>query len=293
MSRPPTGAAADQLQTVLDDLAIECEWLDSLVSGIEDAGWRRPTPAAGWDVATTIAHLAWTDEVAVLAATDKAGWDRVVLEAIEDPTGFVDAQALAGGAAPAGELLTRWRAGRTRVAEVLRAHPAGEKLPWFGPPMSPTSMASARYMETWAHGLDVADALDVVVEPHDRVRHVVHIGVRTRAFSFANNGLPVPDGEVRVELVAPSGELWEYGPQDASQRITGPAWDFALLVTQRRNRADLALVAEGADADQWLDIAQSVAGPSGNGRSPASSVEPAPSVEPPSSVEPVETPESR
>jgi uncharacterized protein (TIGR03084 family) len=71
---------------------------------------------------------------------------------------------------------------------------------------------------------------------------------------------------VHVSLTAPSGERWEYGPDDAAQRVTGPAWDFALLVTQRRHRADLALVATGPDADRWLDVAQAFAGPSGGGR---------------------------
>jgi uncharacterized protein (TIGR03084 family) len=156
---------------------------------------------------------------------------------------------------------------------VLASHPAQEKLPWFGPPMSPTSMATARYMETWAHGLDVADALGKRVEPHDRVRHVAHIGVRTRAFSFANRGFPAPEGDVRVELTAPSGDLWAYGDPDVDQRVSGPAWDFALLVTQRRHRADLSLVAEGEVADRWLDLAQAFAGPSGTGRSPDAPVE--------------------
>jgi len=279
-----------RLHAVLEDLAIESAGLDALVADRPEEDWRLPTPAEGWDVATSIAHLAWTDEVAVLAATDKAGWDEVVLEAIADPTGFVDASALAAGAVPPEELLGRWRIARARLAEVLETHPAGEKLPWFGPPMSPTSMATARYMETWAHGLDVADALGATVAPHDRVRHVVHIGVRTRAFSFAGNGLDVPVGEVRVELTAPGGATWGYGPEDADQRVTGSAWDFALLVTQRRHRADLDLVAQGADADRWLDVAQAFAGPSGTGRAP-SSVEPdSPVVEPDSPVvEPVET----
>jgi uncharacterized protein (TIGR03084 family) len=259
------------LQVVLEDLRAEGDALEAMVAGVDEAGWRRATPAAGWDVATSIAHLAWTDEVAVLAATDKQGWDAVVLEAIEDPTGFVDAQALAGGAVAPDALLERWRSSRTRLADVLRAYPAGDKLPWFGPPMSPTSMATARYMETWAHGLDVADALGTTIDPHDRVRHVVHLGVRTRGFAFATNGLAAPTGDVRVELVAPSGEQWTYGDADADQRVTGSAWDFALLVTQRRHRADLDLTASGADADRWLDIAQAFAGPSGNGRQPVGS----------------------
>jgi uncharacterized protein (TIGR03084 family) len=258
-----------RLLAVLTDLATECTGLDDLVAGLDEKGWRRPTPAAGWDVATSVGHLAWTDEVAVLAATDKAAWDDVVLTALADPERFVDAQALAAGAAPPGELLDRWRTSRDRLAEALRNHPDGTKLPWFGPPMSPTSMATARFMETWAHGLDVADALGVTVEPHDRVRHVVHLGVRTRGFSFATNGLPAPVSDIHVALTAPSGELWEFGPAGAEQQVIGAAWDFALLVTERRHRADLSLTATGPDASQWLEIAQAFAGPSGGGRPPA------------------------
>jgi hypothetical protein len=49
-----------------------------------------------------------------------------------------------------------------------------------------------------------------------------------------------------------------------------PAYDFCLLVTQRRHRDDPDLVATGPDADRWLDIAQAFAGPPGNGREPSS-----------------------
>jgi hypothetical protein len=52
--------------------------------------------------------------------------------------------------------------------------------------------------------------------------------------------------------------------------VTGPALDLCLLATQRRNRADLALVATGPDADAWLDIAQAFAGLPGPGRPAAS-----------------------
>jgi uncharacterized protein (TIGR03084 family) len=132
--------------------------------------------------------------------------------------------------------------------------------------MSPTSMATARFMETWAHGLDVADALGVPAAPTDRVRHVAHLGVRTRDFAFVNRGLEPPTTEFRVELVAPSGERWEWGPAEAAQSVRGSAYDFCLLVTQRRHRADLDLAAVGEDADRWLDIAQAFAGPAGAGR---------------------------
>jgi len=261
----------DRLSLVLTDLAAQGDWVDSLVADLDEDGWRAPTPAEGWDVATSIAHLAWTDGVAVLAATDKQRWDEVVLQAIADPHGFVDVAAAAVAAVPPDQLVARWRAARQELAQTLRTFPAGEKLPWFGPPMSPTSMATARFMETWAHGLDVADGLGVAVEPHDRVRHVVHLGVRTLGYSFVNAGLDAPGAEIHVALRAPGGETWEYGDATAAQRVTGSAWDFALLVTQRRHREDLDVHASGTDADRWLDLAQAFAGPSGQGREPAGS----------------------
>ncbi len=102
----------------------------------------------------------------------------------------------------------------------------------------------------------------------DRVRHVVHLGVRTRGFAFKNNDLEPPTEPIRVSLRLPGGDLFEDGPADATQSVTGSAYDFALLVTQRAHRADLDLTADGADADRWLDIAQAFAGPSGGGREP-------------------------
>ncbi len=168
------------LDDVLADLAAEGDALEAMVAGLDEDGWRTPTPAAGWDVATQVVHLAWTDEVAVAAATDKQAWDAIVLEAIGDPEGYVDTAALAGAQASPAEILDRWRTARPALQQALRAYPTGERMPWFGPPMSPTSMATARFMETWAHSLDVAEALGHDPLPTDRIRHVTHLGVRTR-----------------------------------------------------------------------------------------------------------------
>ncbi|WP_112465472.1 TIGR03084 family metal-binding protein [Streptomyces triticisoli] len=253
---------------VFDDLCEESEELDRLVAGLSAEQWGLSTPAAGWTVAHQIAHLAWTDRSALLAVTDLDGFHALVEQALAAPGSFVDQGAEEGAGLPPGELLARWRKGRADLDSALRAAPPGVRFPWYGPPMSGASMATGRLMETWAHGQDVADALGVVRTPTDRLRHVVRIGVRARDFAFGGHGLPVPFEEFRVEVVGPSGDLWTYGPEDASQRVTGPALDFCLLVTQRAHRADLAVRAEGPDADRWLDIAQAFAGPPGAGRAP-------------------------
>jgi uncharacterized protein (TIGR03084 family) len=258
----------DLLTAVLDDLAAETARLDALVAGLPTPDWRRPTPSPGWDVATQIAHLAWTDEAAHAAATDKARWDALVVEAMADPEHAIDRAALTGGVAAPSVILERWRLARSRLAETLRTYPDGRKMPWYGPPMSATSMATARFMETWAHSLDVHEALGVEPEVSDRIRHIAHLGVRTRDYAFSMNGLDTPSEEFRISLTAPSGDLWAWGPEDAAQTVTGAAYDFCLLVTQRVNRADTSLVAVGRDANTWLSVAQCFAGPPGEGREP-------------------------
>jgi uncharacterized protein (TIGR03084 family) len=253
---------------VLADLASEGDALDRVVGDLEDTGWLAPTHASPWTVAAQIAHLAWTDEVALRAVTDPDGFSALVAEARGPLERMVDEAATGGGAADPEHLLARWRRSRGDLASALTEVADGVRIPWFGPPMSPTSLATARLMETWAHGLDVTDALGLPPTVSPRLRHVCHLGVRTRDFAFATRGLPAPAEPFRVELVAPDGSVWAWGPEDAGQRVTGPALDFCLRVTRRRHRDDLDLRAEGPDADRWLDLAQAFAGPPGEDRPP-------------------------
>ncbi|WP_415952267.1 TIGR03084 family metal-binding protein [Streptomyces sp. KLOTTS4A1] len=257
------------VREVLDDLVEESIELDTLVAELGSEGWRAATPAEGWSVAHQIAHLAWTDRAALLAVTDPEGFGVEVEKALGAPHAFVDEAAQEGALLAPGELLARWREGRERLQGALRAAPEKAKFPWFGPPMSAASMATGRLMETWAHGQDVADALGVRRVPTARLRHVVRIGVRARDFSFLARGMEAPGEAFRVEVRAPGGEVWGFGPEEAAQRVTGSAYDFCLLVTQRAHRDDLGVRAEGPDADRWLDIAQAFAGPPGKGRPPA------------------------
>ena len=178
----------DLLEGLLADLKAEGDQLWAAVAGLDDAGWATPTPAAGWTVATQVAHLLWTDETAATAATDKEKWDAIVMVAIGDPTGT---STPARTRSPGSSRRRCWPGG-ARPARAQRSPagvPEGEKMPWFGPPMSPASMATARYMETWAHALDVYEALGTDPEVTDRIRHVAHLGVRTRNFAFGVHGL--------------------------------------------------------------------------------------------------------
>jgi uncharacterized protein (TIGR03084 family) len=134
--------------------------------------------------------------------------------------------------------------------------------------MSVASSVTARLMETWAHGQDVFDALGETRRPTSRLRHIAHLGVNTFGFAYQLNGREVPTAAVRVELTAPDGSRWDWGPQDAQNRVVGSAVEFCLVVTQRRHRSDTGLEISGQVAQEWMSIAQAFAGAPSSGRQP-------------------------
>jgi len=248
------------------DLAAESAVTRALVAPLDEAGWHTPTPAAGWEIADQVSHLAYFDEVTVQSATRPAEFTAGLAEAAASGGINPDKIAARFRDLSGAQLLTWFDIARAELIGVFTTLDPRARLPWFGPDMSAASSLTARIMETWAHTQDIADALGVIREPTGRLRHVAHIGVGARAFSYAVRGKTPRETPVRVELTAPDGSLWTWGPQDARDRVTGPALDFCLLVTQRRHRDDLTLVIEGPAAAEWMAIAQAFAGAAGAGR---------------------------
>jgi len=248
------------LDDVLSDLTAESLQLDQWVAGLAVSAWDTVTTPEGWTVTDQIAHLHWTDTASLTAIEDPDAFGVMLKEATADPTTFLDRQTAEIALIPAGDLLLLWREGRVDLDAALRAVPDGEKVPWFGPPMSPTSMATARIMETWAHGHDIGEALGITIPRTARARHVCHIGVRARQYAYLVRGEGDPGVDIRVELSGPDGDLWTWGPEDAVERVTGSGHDFALLATRRRHLDDVDVRAGGEHAAHWLTIVQAFAG---------------------------------
>jgi uncharacterized protein (TIGR03084 family) len=243
------------------DLADEHAGLDEVVAPLSEVEWSMPTPAAGWSIRDSVLHLALTDHVAALAAADPPGFDAYRNERRSGVNEFEANRSM-----PAVELLARWRANRSRLLDALRGLDARHRITWFGPPMSAMSHASARLMETWAHGQDVRDALGLAAPATSRLKHIAHLGVRARAYSYSQHGLPSPSTDMYVCLAGPDGAEWTWGEATAPDRVLGDAADFCLVVVRRRHLDDTDLVVEGLQAREWLLIAQAYAGPPGSGR---------------------------
>lgn len=251
------------VSAVAADLAAEHEALDAVLGELTDEQWAQPTPSAGWTVADQVGHLTYFDGAAVLALTDEAAFAASIGPMLEDMDGVTLHRSLAPR-----ELLRAWRENRFRLVEVAQqADPEG-RVPWYGPSMSVRSFLTARLMETWAHGQDVVDAVGTTREPTDRLRHICQIGFITRKWTYANRREELPAGDVRLELLAPSGQVWRWGPDDAPEAVRGPALDFCLVVTQRRHVDDTALETDGPAARDWMEKAQAFAGPATTGPAP-------------------------
>ncbi|HEX3752085.1 MAG TPA: TIGR03084 family metal-binding protein [Streptosporangiaceae bacterium] len=256
------------LGPLLGDLAAESAVVDGLLAPLTLTDWARPTPAAGWTIADQVSHLAYFDQVTLLSLTDPDRFRQEAQKLAADGEDYPDRVAAEHRHLSGADLLPWFRTARQQLLDRYAACDPAARLPWFGPDMGVASSVTARIMETWAHGQDIADAAGAERPPTARLRHVADIGIRARPYSYLANGLPVPADPIRVELTAPDGAVWTWGPAGAADRVTGPALDFCLAVTQRRHRADTALVITGPQAGQWMTIAQAFAGPPGPGRPP-------------------------
>lgn len=258
-------------QDVIADLVADAEDIDRMVAGLTESQWTLPTPAEGWTVAHQVGHLAFVFRIAGLAAgnpeafnalTQRIGagfgaFDKAVNAALEEYL-VLSREAL----------LARWRAERDAGVAALAAVPDGTLVPWLVRPIPASVLCAAGMTELFAHGQDIADALGVERQHTDRIKRIVGFVVHTWEFGYQSNDLTPPAEQFRFEVTAPSGAQWVFGPAGATQSIRGSAVDLCLLAARRRHHIDLGLVAAGADAQAWLELAQAYRGPAGKGRAP-------------------------
>jgi hypothetical protein len=242
--------------------------LRQILGNLPASAWEIPTPADGWAIRDQVSHIAYFDDTTSLSMTNPEQFAIEANRLMASNADFADEVAKEFRDLSASELLGWFDRARDELIHNYGISEPRRRVPWYGVEMSVMSSATARLMETWAHGVDITEALGVPIVATARLRHIAHIGVSTMGFSFVHHSLEVPTEPVRIELEAPDGTCWSYGPENAPDLVIGSALDFCLLVTQRRHLTDTSLKVTGATATAWARIAQAFAGPPSEGRPP-------------------------
>ncbi|MEQ9695113.1 TIGR03084 family metal-binding protein [Shimia sp. SDUM112013] len=247
------------------DFLDESNALLSLVETLDSDGLAEVTAFKGWTIENVIGHLHIWNHAADLSLRDEAGFFDFfapiapILKSggsLRDfEKGWLADRGLAGP-----ELVQTWAdLFRALAARFAEADPSA-RVKWAGPDMSVRSSATARLMETWAHGQEIYDVLGLVRQNTDRIGNIVMLGVNTFGWSFRVHGQPVPEMMPHLRLTAPSGAVWTYGDPSDTEVIKGPAEEFCQVVTQTRNVADTRLSVIGPVATAWMARAQCFAG---------------------------------
>ena len=245
----------ESMQQQADDLRAEGEELRALLTDLSADDWSRPTPFKSWTVNDVVNHLHSGDWMAVQSLSNPEGF-RELARAVHRGT---SSDKPYQGSGP--ELLQHWHDYFEQMCNLLAASDPKRRCPWFGPDMGVRMFATARQMETWAHGHDIYDLLGRQRVYTDRLKHIAEIGVRTFGWTFVNRKQEPPGPAPHVVLTAPSGVEWAWNAANDESCVRGTAVDFCHVVTQGRNVADTQLEVIGSVAQQWMAIAQCFAGP--------------------------------
>lgn len=243
------------IAALVGDLAAEQAELESILAGLSEDDWLTPTPAWSWDVRDTVAHLADTDEMAISTATGGPDGlnDRAALAASGEDVTYHGVRR--GRRRTGREVEGWWITASAGARSMLLALPEDVRVPW-GIGMRAPSLATARLMETWAHGLDIRAALGLVARDTDRLAHVAWLATRALPYAYSVSGREIPPDPLRVELTLPSGRPWTFGPETAADRICGSAGDYCRVFVHRLPAADTNLVIEGDAARAAISVAR-------------------------------------
>lgn len=251
------------MEQVLAALEEQHAELESLIGSLDEAGWRRPTPCEGWDVADVVTHLSQTDEMALASAEGRfAEFLDVLASGIEGAGGVdegADALVVKERGRPHAEVLERWRAGAAALREALGAADPHARVQWVAGTLSVHTLTATRLAECWIHSGDVADALGVERTPTDALEHIARLAWRTLPYAFARAGREL-SGPVAFRLRAPSGATWAFEPDgEPATVVEGDGAELCGVAGRRLTPDQTGLVATGPDADAVLDLVRTYA----------------------------------
>jgi len=235
------------------DLKEEGEDLYAYLKTLKDDQWPQQTPFKDLTVNEVVQHLHGSDKAAVYSLKDPQGFR----DNLADASKYTNPK---GGTLKGKELMELWWEYFNEMCDLMGELEPDARVPWFGPDMGIRMFTTARQMETWAHAQDIYDLFDDIRTNTDRIKNIVHIGVKTFGWTYVNRKMDVPTDIPFVSLKSPSGETWEWGSPNNDNYVKGSAVEFAHVASQGRNIGDVHLEVVGDTATQWMSFIQCFAG---------------------------------
>lgn len=251
------------MDAIIEALAEQQGEMADLLDGLSESGWHAPTRCEGWDVSDVVLHVAQSNELALGSASGRFA------EVSEELTrGLGPALSVDDGAAmmvegqrgmPSDQLLERWTVGAAGLVNALSSMDLSTRVSWVAGDLSARTLATTRLAETWIHSGDIAEALDVELIPTDRLRLISRLAWRTLPYAFSSAGRTMT-GPVAFQLVSPSGEAWDFLPDEAAvTTIRGSAVELCAVAARRADPSSTSLTGEGPDVADVLALVRTYA----------------------------------
>lgn len=258
------------MREILSDLVAEQQHLDQFLQTLKDRQWSTKTQSNNWTIQDAVSHLAFTDSFAAEVLVE--GRQRFDAEKISDVETWTEVSVTQGRGRRHQEIIEWWRHGRASLVDALSRMLATDSVPWVHGDMDARSFATLRLADTWAHGLDIKQAVLGRMEPLEeppeedeeedpladtaRLRHISSLGQQALPYAFDTAGLDYPASGIRVEVMGPLYAAWRFGPEDTDEVIKGMAGDWCRLVVRRVSSDQTGLKAVGEAAEQALEVAR-------------------------------------
>jgi uncharacterized protein (TIGR03084 family) len=237
--------------------------LKSLLEGLTPEDWESPTRCEGWIIADVVLHLAQSDEMAVASLqgvlptgdeTGTTGWgggssvDESVALMVDRERG-----------ATCSELLSRWISAADQLTDLLNGMDLSTRVRWVAGDLSARTLATTRLSETWIHTGDVAAAIGIVPVATEGLKLIARLAWRTLPYAFDRAGETL-SGPVAFHLTAPSGEQWDFTPdQSAVTTISGSAAELCEVAARRVDPSATSLSSDGPDGARVLALVRTYA----------------------------------
>lgn len=240
------------MREILADLVAEQQGLDQFLQRIDFRKWGQKTRVPRWTIRDHVSHLAAAEEIAYDAIAGDGKRLAELSKVYQSADDFGDEGLQHGQDMRVQQVIEWWRETRATVVDALSKMRGSEPIPWLDGEVTAEALASMRMADTWAHGLDLHDAVEADPESSLRLRHIAALAHDLLPQAFADAGADYED--VRVELRAPQYQKWVYGPEGSEQLIRGDAGEFCMVAVGRLDPAATGIEVEGDVAERAMEL---------------------------------------